>query len=91
MESVLGRKGSRREACVRACVRARVGCVRGHSPALLSASDGMDAGCAEQRKRCAPPALTVKRAEKGGAYENQVSSAGPVAEYDFFSPSVATG
>lgn len=64
--------------------------VRGHSPALLSASDWMDAGCAERRKRSAPPALTVKRGEgvgeggsQDGAYGNQVSSAGPVAEPDF--------
>lgn len=53
-------EGSSLSACV--CASA----VRGHSPALLSASEWMDAGCAERRKRSAQPALTVKRGEGVG-------------------------
>lgn len=101
MESVLEeegeQEGSSLSACVCecACVWVCASAVRGHSPALLSASDWMDAGCAGRRKRSAPPALTVKRGEGAGVgseggggggdprmepYGNQVSSAGAVAE-----------
>lgn len=106
MESVLEeegeQEGSSLSACVRecACVWVCASAVRGHSPAFLSASDWMDAGCAGRRKRSAPPALTVKRGEGAGVgsegggggdprmepYGNQVSSAGAVAEPIFFFP-----
>lgn len=105
MESVLEeegeQEGSSLSACVCecACVWVCASAVRGHSPALLSASDWMDAGCAGRRKRSAPPALTVKRGEGAGVgseggggggdprmepYGNQVSSAGQWRNRFFF-------